>query len=338
MSIDTSPVYSPRFELSFAGETYQEAGGLISNIVVETTVDGADLCQFQIDKPYDPEHHDFLDLNWGDIEPGTDIELKMGWGGSGSIQPVFEGTSQSMRTEFNHSQGASVSVAGYGTLHEMMAGVNERSWTEETISNVAEEVIGEYFGTVEVDGPGIERPTIVQHGENDYRFIRALADDYGFEFYAERDTAYFKPRGDIGSGDPVATLTYGNSLDSFSAEISKSDQTKEVEVRYWDMAAEKEVVGKASGSDGEGKMVYRVLCNSKKEADRIAESKLSELQMARARGHGEADGNPDIMAGKILELKEMGERFSKKYYVTRAAHRMTGSGYRTTFEVKEIPE
>lgn len=338
MSTDTSPVYSPRFELSFGGTTYQEAGGLISDIVVETTVDGADLCQFKINKPYDPEHHDFLDLSWGDIEPGTDIELKLGWGGSGSIKPVFTGTSQSMRTEFNPDQGASVSVSGYGKMHEMMYGQKERSWAEETISNVAEEVIGEYFGTVEVDGPGIERKTIVQHGENDYRFIRGLADDYGFEFYAERDTAYFKPRGDIGSGDPVATLTYGNTLDSFSAEISKSDQTQTVQVRYWDMNAEKEVVGEASGDEGEGTRVYRVLCDSKKEADRIAQSKLSELQMARARGHGEADGNPKIMAGKIIDLKEMGERFSKKYYVTRAAHRMTGSGYRTTFEVKEIPE
>lgn len=337
MSIDTSPVYSPRFELDVGGTTYQEAGGLISDIVVETTVDGADLCEFTVNKPFDPEHHDFRDLDWDAFAPGTDIELSMGWGGSGTVEPVFTGTGQSIRTEFDTSQGPTVSVTAYGLLHEMMVGVNERSWTDETVSNVAKEVLNEYFSTVEVDGPGIERNIIVQHGENDYRFVRALAEDYGFEFYAERDTAYFTPRDAIGNADPVATLTFGNALDHFSGELTRADKTKTVEVRYWDMNAEKEVVGEASGDDGEGTEVFRVRCDSKEEADQIAESKLSELQMSRARGRGEADGNPKLMAGTVLELKEMGERFSKKYYVTRASHRMTGSGYTTTFEVKEIP-
>lgn len=338
MSMDTSPVYSPRFELDVGGTTYQEAGGIISDIVVETTVEGADLCEFRINKPFDPEHHDFMDFEWDDIEPGTDVDLELGWGGSGTTEPVFTGTIQAYRTEFDTSTGPTLSVTAYGLLHEMMHGDVERSWEDETVSNVAEEVLGDYFSNTDVNGPGIERNLIVQHEENDYRFVRELAADYGFEFYAERDTAYFTPRDSIGGEDPVATITYGSGMDSFTGEISQAEQIESVEVRYWDMSDEKEVVGTASGGGGEGTQVFRVLCDSQEEADQIAESRLSELTMSRARGHGEVDGNPAIVAGTVIELDELGERFSKKYYVSRASHRLTGSGYKTSFEVTEIPE
>lgn len=338
MSTDFSPVYSPRFELDLGGTTYQEADGLVDELVVETTVDGADLCSFELNYPYDPEHREFADLDWGSIEPGTDVEASVGWGGKGGVDRAFVGTIQSVKVDFTPEDGPTVAVSAYGLLHEMMRGVVERSWSDATVVDVAEEVLASYFSSTEVEGPGTERNRIIQHDENDYRFVRRLADAYGFEFYAAQDTAHFTPRSSIGSGDAVVTLSYGNTLDTFSAELSASRQVETVEVRYWDMSAEKEVVGSASGGSGEGKEVFRVSCDSKEEADRIAEGKLSALSMSRATGYGETDGVPEIAAGETLDLQELGTRFSGNYYVTRATHRIGRSGYRTTFEVTEIPE
>lgn len=337
MSTDTSPVYSPRFELDVGGTTYQEADGLVDELVVETTVDGADLCSFRLNYPFDPERREFGDLDWGSIEPGTDVEASVGWGGEGGVDPVFVGASQSVKTDFTPEEGPTVEVSAYGLLHDMMRGVVERSWSDATVVDVVEEVLSSYFQNTEVEGPGTERNRIIQHEENDYRFVRRLADAYGFEFYAERDTAHFTPRSSVGSGDPAVALTYGNTLDTFSAELSASRQVETVEVRYWDMSAEKEIVGSASGDSGEGKEVFRVACDSKEEADRIAEGKLSALSMSRATGYGETDGVPEIAAGATLRLEDLGERFSGTYYVTRATHRIGRSGYRTSFEVTEIP-
>lgn len=337
MSTDRSPVYSPRFDLSVGGTRYQEADGRVGDLVVETTVEGADLCSFSLNHPFDAEHREFRGLEWGAIEPGADIEVSVGWGGGGTTEPVFVGTSQSVKMEASPEVGPTVTVSGYGLLHGMMQGVVERSWADAAVVDVAEEVLDAHFPNVDADGPAIERNRIIQHGENDYRFLRRLADDYGFEFYADRDTAYFRPRSSLG-GDPAVTLTYGDSLDTITTELSASQQVESVEVRYWDMSAEKEVVGSASGGDGEGKEVFRVACDSREEADRIAEGKLSALSMARATGHGEADGVPELSAGETVRLEDVGDRFGGNYYVTRATHRMSGSGYRTSFEVTEIPE
>jgi phage protein D len=338
MAAGYSAVYSPRFELTVGSTTYQEAGGLIRDLVVESTVDGAALCQFTLNHPFHAEQRDFADMEWDAIEPGTDIELAIGWGGSGSLESLFVGTSKSVQVDFEPAQGPTVGVTAYGPLHDMMKGELDRSWSMTTVDTVAREVLSEYFSTTKVNGSRSQRNRVIQHSQNDYRFIRRLADEYGFEFYAEQDTVYFTPRSSIGDGSPDLTLSYGNTLDTFSAEITTADQVERVEVRYWDMNAEKEIVGSASGETGKGKEVFRIACDSKQEADNIAKSKLSKLSMTRATGYGETDGIPGLVAGDTIELKNLGERFNSTYYVTKASHRMGGSGYRTTFEVTELPE
>lgn len=337
MTADYSPVYSPRFELSVGGRSYKETGGLVQDLSVDTTIDGAATCSFTLTHPFYPEQEDFADLEWSDVEPGTELEAAMGWGGSGSIEPLFVGKSESLSVDFSPDQGAAVSVSGYGKLHEMMQGDVERSWSDSTVVDVATEVLNEYFSTVEVKGSRSQRNRIIQHKQNDYRFLRQLTSEHGFEFYAERDTAHFEPRTSIG-GEPDVTLTYGDELDSFSAEITTADQIGTVEVRYWDMNSEKEIVGSASKEEGDGKEVFRIACDSKEEADDVAESKLSKLSKARVQGNGEAEGIPDLTAGKTVKIEGMGQKFSTTYHVSKASHRMGSSGYQTSFDATEIPE
>jgi phage protein D len=333
------PVYSPRYTVTVGGTTYEEVGGLVEDLVVETTVDGADFCSFTLSHPFDPEQHDFADLNWGDTEPGTSLEVAVGWGGAGSTETVFVGKTHATEVEFTPAGGGRVTVSGYGVLHEMMRGITERSWEEVPVTTAVQEVLGDYGGG-SVKGSTSERKRIIQHNQNDYRFVRELADEYGFEFYAQQGDIYFDPRASIlvSSVTPDVTFTYGNTLDRFSAEITTANQLSEVEVRYWDMNQEKEIVGSASKSSGKGKEVFRIACDSKAEAEQIARSKLSALSMVRATGHGETDGIPELSAGMTVRIEGVGERFVGNYYVTRVTHRMQGNGYRTTFDVTELPE
>jgi len=337
MSTNHAAIYSPRFELQVGGTTYQEAGGRVGDLLVEQTLDGAALCTFILNYPYNPEHQEFDEFDWSAVEPGTALEVSVGWGGGGSVERVFVGTTQSVKADFD-PDGAAVSVSGYGPLHGMMQGVTERSWSETTVVDVAQEVLGEHFSSVDVEGSASQQNRIIQHGTNDYRFVRRLAEEHGFEFYADGDTARFVPRSSVRSERPAVTLTYGNALDTFSGEVTAAEQVASVEVRYWDMQAEKEVVGAASSGNGSGKEVFRIQCDSKEEADAIAESKLSALSMTRVQGYGETDGVPELTPGTVLRLEGLGERFTGEYYVTQVTHRMGNAGYRTSFEVTELPE
>ena len=61
---------------------------------------------------------------------------------------------------------------------------------------------------------------------------------------------------------------------------------------------------------------------------------LERQAMSYITGRGSCNGNPDLMARMVIELKGLGRRFSGKYYITSATHTISTSGYRTDFEVK----
>jgi len=338
MSGSEQGAHSPRFEVTVGGQTYQEAGGSVADLVVETTLDGADRFSLTMNVPFDTEHKEFAGFSWDDFSTGTSVDVSTGWGDSGEVTPLFVGTIHRVTTDFTDGRGPSVGVSGYGPLHDLMRGTNDRSWSETSVGDVVKEVLSSHFGDTTVDTGGMKRDKIYQHDQSDYRFVQGLADRYGYQFYTRRDKVYFVPRSSMG-GDPVATLRYGSTLESFSAELNEAEEVKKVEVRYWDMQNEKEIVGTAStDAKNKKKEVFRVPCSSEEEAEQIAQTKLDRLSNAVVTAQGEASrGVPEIAAGATVTVEEMGEKFSKKYYVNKATHRIGSSGYRTSFEASEVP-
>ena len=90
MSGSNEAAHSPRFEVTVGGETYQEAGGGIGNLVVETTLDGADRFSMTLNVPFDREQREFAGFEWDDFATGKKVDVSLGWG-SGSLEPVFVG-------------------------------------------------------------------------------------------------------------------------------------------------------------------------------------------------------------------------------------------------------
>lgn len=194
------PRYSPRFRVDVGDTTFQEPGGRIADLVVETTLDGADRFSFTLNFPFDEELGEFSGLTWDDFAIGTAIEIAMGYGGDGTLTPLLTGSIRSINAEFTTDRGPSVTVSGYGLLWELMQGTGSNSWTETTVGEAVSDVLSSYsFSTVDVSDASINRKTLIQDGQSDYRFVQQLAETYGFEFYAERDTVGFdltrrKPR------------------------------------------------------------------------------------------------------------------------------------------------
>ncbi len=334
-----SAPHSPRFEVTVGGKTFRESGAGVTDLVVETTLGGADRFSLTLNVPYDREQRAFSGFSWDDFDTGKTVDVSLGWG-DGSLEPLFIGRINRVTTNFSQGQGPSVGVSGYGLLHDTMRGKKDRSWSETTVKDVVSEVLSSYFGSVTVEGGGMKRDKVYQHDQSDYRFVEHLAEKYGYQFYTKRNEVFFKPRSSMGSNDPVATLRYGAALESFSGEIDQANEVQTVEVRHWDMQAETEIVGTAStDAKNKKKEVFRVPCASNDEATTIAETKLDRLSGSRATARGETDrGVPKLTAGETISVGDVGSRFSKNYYVSKTTHRVGGSGYRTSFEATETPE
>ena len=70
---------------------------------------------------------------------------------------------------------------------------------------------------------------------------------------------------------------------------------------------------------------------SQSEADKVAQAKLDQMAASFMQVEGHCGGNPDIMAGAGVDIKDVGTRFSGKYLVTRSLHRYSQKGYTTQF-------
>ncbi|GAB3023326.1 phage late control D family protein [Natronobiforma cellulositropha] len=326
-----SASYVPRFLVTVDGEEFHEYSGYVSDVIVDTAVDGANHFSVTLTYPYDHEHVSFEDLDWDQFEPGADVEISMGYGDSGAkLDTLFVGTIYTVQPTFPTEGSPTVKVSGYGPLHEMMQGTNSESWTEPTLKTVVQDAADPYFSTVEIEKADMELGRIIQDNKSDYRFVRDLASKYGFEVFSTLDTLTFRPN-DGTRDDPVATLFYGETLESFTAELNDTDSVAEVEVRHWDLQKKEAIVGSATvDSRGSKKRVYRIPVESESEATKIAKAKATQTTIT---GSGETFGVPEIVAGEVVELDGLGPKFTKDYYVTKAIHRMGSTGYRTFFEV-----
>jgi len=189
--------------------------------------------------------------------------------------------------------------------------------------------------------------------EGDLEFINRLAGRNGFETFVTGRTLHFRPSQNQGGG--VVTLEWGKSLLHFKPEGNIAGQISGVEVYGWNPKTKKEIVGKATHGDEPGRdakrdsggdKVTKILRDqpvlrvrqpvfSQAEATTRAQALLKERADQFLIGSGETLGVPDLVPGCNVELKGLGKKFSKTYYVRQATHRFDSSGYRTTFKVKE---
>lgn len=323
------PSYAPRFLVKIGSEKFHEYSGYVSDLVVDSAVDGADHCEVTLTYPFDHEHQSFDGLKWKKVKPGKKLEVSLGYGEN--TTKVFVGEVETVEPEYPPEQPPKVVITGYSALRKMMQGTNSKSWKKKKIGKVVKSVASDSLRKVKTKKANTKLERVFQDGQSDYDFVTGLADKYGFDFVSVMGEGRFVPKsGDRASGDPVAELYYGESLESFEAEMRRPSHGK-VEVRHWDTKKKKKITGTASNDGGKGKRVFRVPVESKSKAKEVAKAKLDGTTVS---GVAETFGIPTVVAGVVVKLKGLGKKFTNNYYVTRATHRMGASGYSMSFEVR----
>lgn len=319
--------HAPRFVVEIGSESFQEYSNHVATVAVETLVDGADHCRIVFTSPYDHETQSFPDLDLDDFDPGTEITISMGFG-SGSGAQLFDGAVETVEPEFPANTPPLVVVTGYGHTRRLMRGSESRSWHGKPISTIVDDVASDYFEEIAVDADQITPQTVIQDNRSDYRFLNRIASKYGFEFFSTNGTLYFQPRHAIReTGDPQVTLTYGETLESFSTR-EQAARHGLVEIRYWDRE-EQSVVTAQEGDEGEAegeKDVYRINVDSQSEAQELARAKYHRT---RIEGEAKTFGIPELVAGEHVRIEGVAS-YTGKYYVTESSHRIDETGYNTT--------
>ncbi len=340
--------YAPSYQVlvdgkDIATEHYVE----MTRVHFEDVLDGADRFSITVNDP-GPKW-----IDNGLFEPGKEITIKMGY--VDKLSTMIIGEVISLSPSFPSDGSPQLEISGYDLSHQFTRVRKQRSFRDKKDSEVVQMIASEakHKLSTQIETTDTVHPHIVQNRQTDYDFIKSLAERNFFEFLVKERTLYFqRPRRDRSA---IMSLEYGSALLSFSPELNTANQVSEVTVRGWNPSAKEEIVGRArrgseearqSGRQSGGDIVEetygtveeRIMDRpvfTQQEADNLALSILNRLSEGLVSGSANCIGIPEIRVGENIELKGVGKKFSKKYYIERTTHTISNAGYMMTFNVKE---
>jgi uncharacterized protein involved in type VI secretion and phage assembly len=303
-----------------------------------------DVCTLQVGYPAKAEGQPFEALDQSRFEIGAALEVKLGATDETTTQTRFKGEIVTVEPEF-HAGSVAMVVRAYDKTHRMMRSRKQRTFTNQTSSDIVSKICGEYSISVSTTASGDPHDTIIQRNESDFDFILRLGRRIGFEFVVNDTSATFGPPDP--NGDSVE-LSYPQDLRAFKPRITAVQQIETVNVRGFDLKGKQQVVSTktspkqvthagitrqqvADKFSGDTLEIAGQSFNSSGEADAMAQAMLDQLANAYLGAEGECDGNPAIKAGATLKITGVGSKYSGTYRVAKAVHMLTTGGYVTQF-------
>ncbi len=280
---------------------------------------------------------------------GKEISISIGFE---EAEEVFIGEIIRIDYEFSVST-KTIELICYDKLFKLSKIRHSRPFVKMKDSDIAKKMASEAGLQSKITATKKKHEYIFQNNESNLDFLRRRAENLGYEISIEDGKMVFK---DARHKDkkPSVTLVWNDRFTNFKVRIDGSEVVEEVVVTSWDATKKKNIEEKAkvgdekkvvSPKDMGTKEVKKNLKNKSKvykidlpnldnaEAKDIAVSKLTNASMTFLRGNGNCIGEPKIMAGKIIEIDNVGKKFSGEYYITSCEHIYSNRSYSTFFEV-----
>jgi phage protein D len=351
--------YSPASSIIVGGvDLLRTLDVTVSQVEVDLQLGAASRFSFTITDTYNLESHVFKPgrqnlLNL--LTFGAEIEIRMGYGDLKTTPVSSKGMITEISTNFPEGGSPELNVAGYDHGFALTMGKSSRTWSKRRDSDAAQDIASFHNLAAIIEGTKEQHAQIEQNQESDWEFLKKLADRNHFELYIdEKKNLHFGQPND--KGGAVVELVYGQGLLTFKPEANLAGQVAKVEVYGWDRNGKQAIVGTAttgeeSGLTGKsaGQLLNNFVRDPKKvpvlrlrqpvftqaEADKRAKAALNERAKKFLTGEGEAVGLPLLRPDRNVALLNLGDRFSKTYYIQQATHKIDSNGYRTRFKVKE---
>ncbi len=292
------------------------------------------------------------------IKVGSKIEINGTALGSQLAQALISAEVTSIGAEYESGESR-VMVRGYDHSHRLHRGRFTATYVQQKDSDIARAVAGRNsleVGTI--DDSGEVHDWVCQANLSDWEFLTGRARQIGFEVTVSEGKFHFRkpPRaadapgdGDYDSNDPLQ-LVFGQDLLQFRPRMTSAGQVSAVQVRGWDRAGKKSIVGSADPSTTSaalpagpadlaatfGSQTYTVVDrpqSTQAGADATAAAVAEQIASAFAEADGTARGNPKLMAGAAVSVSAVATQFAGQYTLSQTRHVFDEEGYRTEFRV-----
>lgn len=318
----------------------------VLEICVENSLHMPDMCTIQLQDP---------SLRWVDdasLMPGKGLVIKAK-DDQGTDVLVFDGELVELEPEFQQGSQRLV-VRAFDRLHRLDRGKQVRSFQNVTDGDLVNKLAQEVGLKARCGTTSAVHEYVLQANETNLQFLQGRAARLGFLLYVSESTLVFEPPEGQGSEQE---LTWGEQVTQFRPRLSTLQQINKVTALGWDPEKKEQLVGKAE----KGKYTPEIGVNQsasdlaksafnlealdlvstparvQKVADELAQAAANRHAAKGITAEGLLGGTPGVKAGSAVQIKNVGERFSGKYFVTGSQHIFRPSeGYTTAFSVSGL--
>ena len=300
-----------------------------------------------------------LVLSKTSVKIGSRVKIAVTSTDTQQPEPLISGEVTALEADFD-ATGTFTLIRGYDLSHRLFRGRHTETWTQVTASDVAVKVArraGLSIGTVEATSIVFEN--VSQGGVSDWHFLSGLAREIGYEVAVRDDKFEFRPPSSAAdapaaggtAGHPLV-LELGTDLLRVRSSVTSAEQVKETQVRGWDTAQKKAIIGTAPAHTTSAELpgtspadlahvfgdptyvASDVPYRLQAEVDVAARAVAEQIAGAFAELDAVTRGNPKIRAGTAVSIDNIGSPFDGKYTVTTSRHHFDQTaGYVTQFAV-----
>ena len=286
------------------------------------------------------------------FDQDTIYEVDMGYEEAGLV-PMLAGTLESLEPHYPADGAPSLAVRLVNRLKDQQ---NTKTWTNVSTADIAQTIARSHNLPIALsthknddDGP---QPYVFQQNQYDIVFLMQRARRIGYEIWLQDDgTLYFGPStpGD-GGGAITYKLGFHRSMIDFSPHFTMSNQVGTVKVTARDQLSKATFTGQATRADiglnqdlesfvtdtirAQTKTVSNMPLQVNGQAQQLAREVMRNIMEQMLTATVNCPGLPGIRAGTMVEITDVGSRFSGPYFVTSSTHTIDDSGYRTSFTAR----
>ena len=337
---------TPLFKIEIEGQALDPVQmNFVRDIKITDWLRLPDVCTVSVGYPRKDEGNPYQDLDNTKFQIGKSLVVKLGSVEETTTQQLFKGEIVTVEPDFQ-AGGVAMVVRAYDRSHRMMRSRKQRTFLNQTISDIVKKIGRESGISINAASSGGPLDFVLQHNETDWEFVWRLAKRIGFELTVDDNRGSFKKPD--ASAEEVE-LSYPDDLHTFRPRITAVQQVEKVNVRGFDFKAKQKVEKTANRAaqvteagikraevvqafPGASLEIAGQSFTTQSEATTMAQSMLDQLANAYLAAEGACQGDPRIKAGAKLKITGVGSKFSGTYRVAKAVHAITGGGgYITTF-------
>jgi len=278
-----------------------------------------------------------------DLEPGKDIEIKVGYDKTSDL--VFKG--MIVKHGIKIRGGSTYTVIECKDKAFLMTIENVSDiYEKKNDSDILSTLIKKYGLTASVENTTFTHPQILKYDVTDWDFVISRAEMNGLLAYTINNEVIIKtPK----VGSPVLTLEFGTNILEYEAQINAESQLSKVTATTWDIKKQdisKKVISSDSFDDAgslsaatlaskvknEGFNMFHPGALDQNELNNWAKAKFLRSKMAKMRGRVKCMGFAKINPGDTLELKGIGQKFNGKVFVSAVSHDISAGAWTTNIQ------